>query len=228
MPDQDITLNKEAIKLHLKNFSVQARNAAVSNFVTKLDKAAAPLTAERRESIEALRPGVQRFHGAKVALAWFPASIWQDAVQRQVRLYVDRGDPQRDQAAVQPRHPGAARPARQLHGRSQPRRGSRFDDPCGLHLFRPVRRSRHHPRHLLDARRADRRDDDQQHALAGARSRFALRRGPHARRLSLSLPDLRAAERDPLRAGQQLAPPASAGRRPMRACSSRRISTCRG
>jgi hypothetical protein len=69
---QDVKIAKQ-----LKTFSIESRDAALKVIARKPDPAAPPPTPERKISIEALRPQVKRFHGAKLLLAYFPGSLWR-------------------------------------------------------------------------------------------------------------------------------------------------------
>jgi hypothetical protein len=71
---QDLKL----VERQLKTFSVPSRDAALKLIARKPDPIAAPPPIpERKISIEALRPQIKRFHGAKLLLAYFPGSLWR-------------------------------------------------------------------------------------------------------------------------------------------------------
>ncbi|MBO9622301.1 MAG: hypothetical protein J7500_06270 [Sphingomonas sp.] len=63
---------------HARLFSAEARDKALRVIVRHPDPdAEKTLIPERKLSINALRPDLKRFHGAKIALTWFPWWLWR-------------------------------------------------------------------------------------------------------------------------------------------------------
>ena len=116
-----VELRKRVIEINLRPTVPLERLLASVNRIKPAPVPEEKLPEEIKASVRALKPELRRFHGAKIALSWFPFPCADFFLCRSIRIHVVRRHASSDEVAVQCRDAGAPRPTRRYDGRPRPR-----------------------------------------------------------------------------------------------------------